>query len=94
MRVNLMRTATVRARVKPELKIEVESVLAELGLSMSEAIEIYMRQIKLVHGIPFEVRLPNKITQETMERTDRGEELNYYENIKDMFDKLGQDGNA
>ncbi len=70
--------------------MEVESVLQELGLSVSEAIEIYLRQIKLVHGIPFDIKIPNHITQKTLEHTDRGEELNYYESAKDMFDKLGQ----
>ncbi|HFE6348881.1 TPA: type II toxin-antitoxin system RelB/DinJ family antitoxin [Legionella pneumophila] len=83
-----MKTATVRARVEPELKLEVESVLNELGLSVSEAIEIYLRQIKLVHGIPFDICIPNKTTQKTFEHTDHGENLNYYKNAKDMFDKL------
>lgn len=83
-----MKTATVRARIEPELKIEVESILTELGLSTSEAIEIYLRQIKLVQGIPFEVRIPNLITQETFEHTNRGENLNYYKDAKDMFKKL------
>ena len=85
-----MKTATVRARVEPELKIEVESVLTELGLSVSEAIELYMRQIKLVHGIPFDIRIPNKETQQTFNNTDLGEELNYYDNPEDMFKKLGK----
>ncbi|WP_028389274.1 type II toxin-antitoxin system RelB/DinJ family antitoxin [Legionella fairfieldensis] len=83
-----MKTATVRARVEPELKIEVESVLTELGLSVSEAIELYLRQIKLVHGIPFDIRLPNETTQETFEATDKKENLNYYENAEDMFKHL------
>lgn len=84
-----MKTATVRARIEPELKFEVESVLNELGLSVSEAIEIYLRQIKLVHGIPFDIRMPNQLTKKTFEQTDRGEDLNYYESTKDLFDKLG-----
>lgn len=84
-----MKTAIVRARVEPELKIEVESVLTELGLSVSEAIELYMRQIKLMHGIPFDIRIPNKETQTTFLKTDLGEELNYYDNPEDLFKKLG-----
>jgi DNA-damage-inducible protein J len=84
-----MKTATVRARVEPELKFEVESVLNELGLSVSEAIELYLRQIKLVHGIPFDIRLPNKVTQKTFRQTDEGHELNYYDNSEDLFKKLG-----
>lgn len=84
-----MKTATVRARVEPELKLEVESVLSELGLSVSEAIELYLHQIKLVHGIPFDIRLPNATTQETFKKTDEGSELNYYDDSKDLFKKLG-----
>ncbi|HAT4482010.1 MULTISPECIES: type II toxin-antitoxin system RelB/DinJ family antitoxin [Legionella] len=84
-----MKTATVRARVEPELKLEVESVLNELGLSVSEAIELYLHQIKLIHGIPFDIRLPNKVTQQTFKKTDEGSELNYYDNSDDLFKKLG-----
>ncbi|HHS8465338.1 TPA: type II toxin-antitoxin system RelB/DinJ family antitoxin [Legionella pneumophila] len=84
-----MKTATVRARVEPELKLEVESVLNELGLSVSEAIELYLHQIKLVHGIPFDIRLPNATTQETFKKTDEGSELNYYDDSSDLFKKLG-----
>lgn len=85
-----MKTATVRARIEPQLKIEVESVLTELGLSVSEAIEMYMYQIKLMHGIPFNIRIPNAVTQKTFEDTDRGKNLNRYDNPQDMFDKLGE----
>lgn len=45
--------------------------------TVSEAIEIYLKQIKLTHGIPFEIRIPNKLTQETFEKTDKELELNY-----------------
>lgn len=83
-----MKTTTVRARIEPKLKIEVESVLTELGLSISEAIELYMKQIKLTHGIPFNIRIPNKITTATFENTDKKENLNYYSNAEDMFKKL------
>ena len=83
-----MKTATVRARIEPALKLEVESVLNELGISVSEAIEIYLHQIKLVHGIPFDIRIPNNLTQETFKQSDQGENLNYYENAKDLFNKL------
>ena len=84
-----MKTATVRARIEPELKIEVEDVLSELGLSMSEAIELYMRQIKLNHGIPFMIKVPNELTQQTMDDTDQGKNLLKHESADDMFDELG-----
>lgn len=84
-----MKTETVRARVEPSLKLEVESVLSNLGLSMSEAIELYLYQIKLRHGIPFDIKMPNETTLETFNRTDKGEELNVYNNVDEMFKKLG-----
>lgn len=84
-----MKTATVRARVEPKLKHDVESVLSQLGLSFSEAIELFLRQVKLNNGIPFDIRIPNKVTQQTFEDTNKGKNLIRYKNSKDMLDKLG-----
>ena len=86
-----MKTTTVRARITPTLKLEVESVLNELGLSVSEAIELYLYQIKLTHGIPFNICIPNKVTQTTFENTDNGKELNYFNDTTSMFKKLNAD---
>ena len=84
-----MKTATVRARIEPDLKHDVETVFALLGLSVSEAIEMFLRQVKLRNGIPFEIRIPNEITIQTFEDTDKGKNLTCHNNAKDMFDKLG-----
>ena len=85
-----MKTMTVRARIDPDLKHAVESVLTELGLSVSEAIELFLRQVKLNNGIPFDIRIPNKVTLKTFEDTDKGKNLTRYKNPKDMFEKLGK----
>jgi len=84
-----MKTATVRARIEPKLKHDVESVLTQLGLSFSEAIELFLTQVKLNNGIPFDIRIPNKVTIQTFEDTNKGKNLTRYKNSKDMFDKLG-----
>ncbi|MDX2346575.1 MAG: type II toxin-antitoxin system RelB/DinJ family antitoxin [Legionella sp.] len=86
-----MKTATVRARVEPELKVSVEGVLTELGLSVSEAIELYMHQIELHQGIPFAIRIPNAKTKKTFEDTDKGKNLTYYDSADEMFKQLGID---
>lgn len=82
------KTAIVRARVTPQLKYEVEQILNELGLSLSEVIVLTMAQICLHQGIPFEVKLPNKLTKETFEKTDAGQELNRVKNIEHLFEEL------
>lgn len=83
------KTETVRARIEPKLKHDVESVLDELGLSFSEAIELFLRQVKLNNGIPFEIRIPNKVTLKTFGDTEKGKNVTRHKSAKDMFKKLG-----
>lgn len=84
-----MKAATVRARIDEDLKSDVEHVLATLGLSVSEAIGLFMAQIKLRRGIPFDVKIPNDKTIKTFKDTDAGKNLVRCKNAKDMFNKLG-----
>jgi len=43
-------------RINDNIKKEIAPILEELGLSLSEAINIYLHQIKLHNGIPFELK--------------------------------------
>ena len=53
------KTMTLNLRVNPEVKKNAEEVLSQLGMSMSTAIDIYLRQISLNQGIPFTIAIPN-----------------------------------
>ena len=88
MRGFFMKAATVRARVDEELKIDVEHVLDKLGLSISDAIGLFMTQIKLRRGIPFEIKIPNNVTIKTFKDTDAKRHLTHCKSAKDMFEKL------
>lgn len=81
--------AMIRARTTPRLKKEAEQVLGHLGLSPSEAINLFYRQICLRHGLPFAVEIPNETTLATFRKTDQGEELIHTENEDEFFKKLG-----
>jgi len=48
----------VRARVDAELKAETEDVLKQLGITTTEAIRLFMSQIRLRKGLPFPIELP------------------------------------
>jgi DNA-damage-inducible protein J len=89
--IPMAKTAMIRARTEPDLKAEVDSIFQELGLSASEAINLFYYQVKLRRGLPFDIKLPNKRTLETFEKTDEGKELNVYESIDDFFDKIEAD---
>ena len=52
------KSASVYTRVEPELKEQVEQVLSQLGIPMANAINLFLHQIALQKGIPFEVKLP------------------------------------
>ena len=63
------KTETVRARVQPELKRGAEAVLKRIGLTSSEAITLFLTQVKLTKGLPFPVRVPNKTTRRAIKET-------------------------
>ena len=58
----------IRARVEPELKREAEELFSSLGLSTTEAITLFYRQVTLHQGLPFAVRMPNLETVEALEQ--------------------------
>ena len=84
----MSRTETVRARIEPRLKSDVEKLLHRLGMSTTEAITIFYNQIRLRQGLPFPVETPSAITQKTFEATDRGEDLHSYDSLDQMFETL------
>ena len=57
----MARTSNVFARVEPEVKEQAEQVLDRLGIPMSNAVGMFLRQIVLQRGIPFEMKLPQEI---------------------------------
>jgi addiction module RelB/DinJ family antitoxin len=53
------RTANVYTRVDPETKEQAETILNQLGIPMSNAIGMFLKQIVIHRGIPFEMKLPD-----------------------------------
>ncbi len=54
----MSKTANVFTRVDPALKNQAEAVLDQLGISMSTAMGMFLQQVVLQRGIPFEVKIP------------------------------------
>ncbi len=85
----MAKISTVRARIEPELKADVEKLFKELGISTTEAINLFYRQVKLRNGFPFNVVIPNKMTERVFKDTDAKRNLIRCEDADDMFQKLG-----
>ncbi len=85
----MAKTAMIVARIEPDLKADAEKILKKLGLSTTEAINLFLAQIRLRKGLPFEVKIPNKTTLKAMRDAEEGKNLIECKDAEDMFKKLG-----
>ena len=66
----MSKTANPYARIEPDVKEQAEAVLSALGIPVSNAINMFYKQIILQRGIPFELKLPKSILHELSQLTD------------------------
>lgn len=52
------KTATITTRVTPELKSNAEQILHRLGMNTTQAINMFLKQVELRQGLPFDVQIP------------------------------------
>lgn len=57
----MAKSANLYARIEPEVKEQAEEILNALGISASNAITMFYKQIILQKGLPFEVKLPEHL---------------------------------
>ena len=82
----------IRARISASLKVEAEDILNQIGLSASDAIRMFYRQIILCNGLPFPAHIPNATTRKALREAEAGTNLTRYADADDMFRKLGVKG--
>ena len=82
-------TAFVRARIDETLKVEAAAVLADMGLTVSDVVRIVLTRVAKDKALPFEMRIPNKLTAETLARSERGEDIHHAKDADDLFGQLG-----
>ena len=83
------KTSTVHARIEPDLKNEAAELFRKLGLSVTQAITLFYKQVQMRKGLPFDVIIPNEATRRTFEDTDADRNLIVCDDADDMFNKLG-----
>ncbi len=54
----MAKTSNLYARIEPDVKEQAEAILSALGIPVSNAINMFYKQIILQRGIPFEMKLP------------------------------------
>lgn len=84
-----MATTFVRARVDEALKNEAAAVLADMGLTVSDVVRIALTKIAKEKALPFDLRTPNALTAETLDKSERGEDVHPAKDADDLFEQLG-----
>ena len=83
------KTAVISARIEPELKQGAEDVFKELGLTATQAITLFYKQVELEGGLPFAVRVPNEETAEALRQAGTRQGLEDFNTLDDLFEDLG-----
>jgi addiction module RelB/DinJ family antitoxin len=60
--MSTLRTSYINARVEPKLKASAHRTLKKVGITTSDAITLFLHQVVLHQGLPFDVRIPNAET--------------------------------
>ena len=86
-----MKSSTVHARIDYNTKKSSEEVLRSIGMNPSDAVRLLYRQISLRKEFPLELRVPNQLTAETLDKTDRGEDVETFESVEEFEESLNSE---
>ncbi len=85
----MTKNANVNIRTTDEIKKGAEAILNGLGLNISSAVNLFLRQVINYRGIPFDLRLPNKETLHAMDDINNSRNLESADTVKELFEKIG-----
>jgi DNA-damage-inducible protein J len=87
----MVKSDVLHMRIAPEVKSEADSILARLGITTTDAVNMFLNQIILRGGLPFDVRLPapNETTRQAMREAEEGANLRRFGSAGEMFKELG-----
>ena len=84
----MAKSSVITARIDANLKQDTEQILHTLGLTPSQAISLFYRQITLYSGLPFPVNLPNEKTKRALRDAKNRYRLETFQSVEDFFTEL------
>ena len=85
----MAKAAAISARMDPELKRNTEKIFKKLGLTTTQAITMFYKQVELSRGLPFSVQIPNETTAQALEEARSRQNLASFNTLDDLLDDLG-----
>ncbi len=90
----MAKTATINFRIEPEIKQDAEELFSSLGMTLAEAINIFLHQSLIQGGLPFDVRKPMysmeaiAALQEAQDIVSGKIKSKTYSSAKELFDEI------
>jgi DNA-damage-inducible protein J len=85
----MTKTAAITVRLDPQLKKDTQAILSALGLTTTQAVSLFFKQVSLNKGLPFAVEIPNQVTINAIENGLNKRNLKTFENAEAALDYLG-----
>ncbi len=79
----------IRVPIDRKLKIEVETMFRRFGLSATEAVNLFYRQVRRTGGLPFQTKTPNALTRKVLSQADQNVGVVSFIDKADFFRDLG-----
>lgn len=84
----------IQARVDSKVREDAENIMNQLGISLNEAIRMFLMQVIIHKGIPFKPTLkpeyePNEMLQQVIADVENKKDLTRYKNTDEMWKDLG-----
>jgi DNA-damage-inducible protein J len=81
----MSQSAVVHARIDQATKAATEKVLDSLGMTPTEAIRLFYRQISIRKSFPLELHVPNKLTASVLSKSDNNQDIETFETAADLY---------
>lgn len=86
----MSKNTTISIRIDSETKVQSQKVLKQLHMTMSEAVAVFLKQVALQRGIPFEIKIPTELTARTLEKSQKGEDVKSFDSVDALFEDLNE----
>lgn len=81
----MSQSAVIHARIDPETKAATERVLEALGLTPTDAIRVFYRQIAMRKEFPLELKVPNALTKSVLEMSANSQGIETFDSAAALF---------
>ena len=78
----------IHARIDTKLKRSTARIFSQLGISTTEAVRLFLKQVELHRGLPFPVSIPNTETIAAMAEANHPEALKSYSSFREVRKRL------